>query len=168
MSESFETPWTVAVHGILQVRTLEWAAISFSRGSSRPRDQSRVSCLGRRVLSTEPPGSPLGMCRCTFDICWMNSVQELRGQNSPTALGSHGEEGSPILSGQGGCPHPRKASAGGTPPQPMHYANASKWMFSLSDLKHCARTDPVNLLCQGGLAEQPAKEAQFPSLPMCV
>ena len=53
------------------------------------------------------------MCRCIFDICWMNSVQELRGQNSPTALGSHGEEGSPILSGQGGCPHPRKASAAG-------------------------------------------------------
>ena len=26
-----------AVHGILQARVLEWAAISFSRGSSRPR-----------------------------------------------------------------------------------------------------------------------------------
>ena len=27
-----------SVHGILQVRILEWVAISFSRGSSRPRD----------------------------------------------------------------------------------------------------------------------------------
>ena len=27
-----------SVHGILQARVLEWAAISFSRGSSRPRD----------------------------------------------------------------------------------------------------------------------------------
>ena len=26
-----------SVHGILQARTLEWGAISFSRGSSRPR-----------------------------------------------------------------------------------------------------------------------------------
>ena len=27
-----------SVHGILQARILEWIAISFSRGSSRPRD----------------------------------------------------------------------------------------------------------------------------------
>ena len=31
------------VHGILQVRTLEWAAFLFSRGSSQPRDQTQVS-----------------------------------------------------------------------------------------------------------------------------
>ena len=38
-----------SVHGILQARTLQWVAISFSRGSSRPRDQTRVSCIaGRR------------------------------------------------------------------------------------------------------------------------
>ena len=38
------------VHGILQVRVLEWIAISFSRASSWPRDRIRVSCIGRRVL----------------------------------------------------------------------------------------------------------------------
>ena len=31
------------VTGILQARTLEWVAISFSRGSSRPRDRTQVS-----------------------------------------------------------------------------------------------------------------------------
>ena len=31
------------VPGILQARTLEWIAISFSRGSSQPRDPTRVS-----------------------------------------------------------------------------------------------------------------------------
>ena len=31
-----------SVHGILQVRILEWVTISFSRGSSRPRDRSWV------------------------------------------------------------------------------------------------------------------------------
>ena len=36
------------VHGILQARILEWAAVSFSRGSSRPRDWTRVSCIGGR------------------------------------------------------------------------------------------------------------------------
>ena len=34
-----------SVHGILQARILEWVAISFSRGSSRPRDQTWASCI---------------------------------------------------------------------------------------------------------------------------
>jgi len=33
-----------SVHGIFQARVLEWIAISFSRGSSRPRDWTRISC----------------------------------------------------------------------------------------------------------------------------
>ena len=32
-----------SVHGIFQAIVLEWIAISFSRGSSQPRDQTRVS-----------------------------------------------------------------------------------------------------------------------------
>ena len=41
------------VHGILQARILRWVAISSSRGSSQPKDQTHVpsvSCTGRRVL----------------------------------------------------------------------------------------------------------------------
>ena len=38
-----------SVHGIFQARILEWVAISFSRGSSRPRNQIWVShIVGRR------------------------------------------------------------------------------------------------------------------------
>ena len=38
-----------SVHGIFQARVLEWVAISFSRGSSWPRDWTRISCIaGRR------------------------------------------------------------------------------------------------------------------------
>ena len=38
-----------SVHGILQARILEWVAISFSRGSSRPRDRTQISHIaGRR------------------------------------------------------------------------------------------------------------------------
>ena len=38
-----------SVHGILQARVPEWVAISFSRGSSQPRDWTQVSCTaGRR------------------------------------------------------------------------------------------------------------------------
>ena len=43
-----------SVHGILQARVLEWVAISFSRGSPRPRDRTCVpcvSCIGRWILS---------------------------------------------------------------------------------------------------------------------
>ena len=45
-----------SVHGILQARILEWVAISFSRGSSRPRDWTQVSCIAGRCLTPEPPG----------------------------------------------------------------------------------------------------------------
>ena len=37
-----------SVHGILQARIVEWLAILFSRGSSRPRDWTQVSCIGGR------------------------------------------------------------------------------------------------------------------------
>ena len=38
-----------SVHGIFQVRVLEWIAISFSRGYSQPRDWTQVFCIaGRR------------------------------------------------------------------------------------------------------------------------
>ena len=38
-----------SVHGTSQTRTLEWVAISFFRGTSQPRDQTRVShIVGRR------------------------------------------------------------------------------------------------------------------------
>ena len=36
------------VHGISQARILEWVAISFSRGSSRPRDRTRVTRIAGR------------------------------------------------------------------------------------------------------------------------
>ena len=42
-----------SVRGISQARILEWVAISFSKESSRPRDQtwlSCVSCTNRRIL----------------------------------------------------------------------------------------------------------------------
>ena len=44
------SPPNSSVHGILQARILEWVAISFSRGSSRPRDLSR-ECMFLGSLS---------------------------------------------------------------------------------------------------------------------
>ena len=34
-----------SVHGILQARILEWVGISFSRGSSQPKDPTHISCV---------------------------------------------------------------------------------------------------------------------------
>ena len=42
------SPPASSVHGILQARILEWVAISFSRGSSRPRDRTQVSRIAGR------------------------------------------------------------------------------------------------------------------------
>ena len=38
------------IHGIFQT-ILEWAAISFSRGSSQPRDRTWVSCVADRCFT---------------------------------------------------------------------------------------------------------------------
>ena len=46
-----------SVHGIPQERILEWAAIPFSRGSSRPR----ALTLQVDSLLSEPPGKPKNM-----------------------------------------------------------------------------------------------------------
>ena len=40
-----------SVHGILQARILGWVAISFSRGSSQPRDRTQVSCIVGRCFN---------------------------------------------------------------------------------------------------------------------
>ena len=47
------SPPDSSVHGLFQARTLEWVATSYSRGYSRPRDGTHISCAsctGRRVL----------------------------------------------------------------------------------------------------------------------
>ena len=44
------SPTGSSVHGISQARILEWATILFSRRSSRPRHQTRVSLMGRWVF----------------------------------------------------------------------------------------------------------------------
>ena len=38
-------------YGILQARILEWVAISFSRGTYQPRDQTQVSCIAGRFFT---------------------------------------------------------------------------------------------------------------------
>ena len=51
------TPWTAACQaplsvGILQTRILEWVATHSSRGSSQPKDQTQVSHIAGRFLTS--------------------------------------------------------------------------------------------------------------------
>ena len=45
------SPPSSPVHGIIQARILEWVAIPFSKGSSRPRDRIQVSCTADRFFT---------------------------------------------------------------------------------------------------------------------
>ena len=58
------SPPDSSVHGILQARILEWVAIPFSRRSSRPREQTQVSCIAGRFLKSEPPEKPVSNLLC--------------------------------------------------------------------------------------------------------
>ena len=55
------TPWTVATRLLhpwtFQARVLEWVAISFSRGSSRPKDWTQVFCIAGRYFTDSYKGS---------------------------------------------------------------------------------------------------------------
>ena len=84
------TPWSVthqapSVHGILQARILQWVAISFFRGCSRPRDWtciSYVSCISRQVLYPESPASQWILYHPASQ--WI--LYHLSHQESPTRL----------------------------------------------------------------------------------
>ena len=47
-----------SVHGLLQARLLEWVAISFSGGSSQPRNRTQVSCTAGSLYQLSYKGSP--------------------------------------------------------------------------------------------------------------
>ena len=61
-----------SVHGILQGRILEWVGMPFSRGSSQPRDWTRIPCLlpwqvGSSPLA--PPGKPNAAVAHNIKLC---------------------------------------------------------------------------------------------------
>ena len=76
-----------SVHGIFQARVLKWVAISSSRGSSQPRDQTCISCISHfadKFFTAEPPGKPeyrlkLLNIRMTrpFGLQWKQNISRL-------------------------------------------------------------------------------------------
>ena len=77
------SPPDSSIHGIFQARVLEWLAISFSRGSSRPRDRTQVSHIaGRRftIWATRKPSD----CDCSHEIkrCLLLGRKAMTNQDS--------------------------------------------------------------------------------------
>ena len=62
-----------SVHGIFQARILEWVAISFSRGLSQHRDQTRSPALRANPLPSEPAGKPLHVYMKWINL-WHRSI----------------------------------------------------------------------------------------------
>ena len=59
MSDFLPPPAGSSVHGIFQVRILEWVAILFSRGSSHSGIEPASAVMQADSLLSEPPGKPV-------------------------------------------------------------------------------------------------------------
>ena len=61
-------PLDYTVHGMLQVRILEWVAFPFSRDLPNPGIESRSPALQADSLPAELPGKPFKTCRVQFKL----------------------------------------------------------------------------------------------------
>ena len=77
-----------SVHGVLQARILEWAAISFSRGTSQPRIEPGSPTLQADSLPSEPPGKPL--CFLLISIFSLGLPSSSAGKESACNAGDPG------------------------------------------------------------------------------
>ena len=92
-SNSSSTSWTVACQkpvasflfpSILLAKTLEWVAISFSRGPSQPRDWTHISWTGRWILyHWTTVENPMLNCRCRLLLCWWEIYSIIYGFLAP-------------------------------------------------------------------------------------
>ena len=86
------SPPGFSVHGIFQARILEWVAISYSRRSSQPSDQTRishVSCISSLYHSAtcEAPADPRGMYRYIYEgMCTKAQRERQMEALKPTIL----------------------------------------------------------------------------------
>ena len=59
------SPLGSSVHGISQAKILEWVAISFSRGSSWPRDWTQVSCIAGGLFTVRATSEDMILHGCS-------------------------------------------------------------------------------------------------------
>ena len=80
-----------SIHGIFQARVLEWAAISFSRRSSQPRDWTQVShIVGRRFTVWATREVIWNLKRWHWWIYFQGSNGDTDIENRPMDMGGEG------------------------------------------------------------------------------
>ena len=89
------SPPCSSVHGILQVRILEWVAIPFSGDLPDPRIKLMSLALHTDSVPSEPPGKPPRWFWCTQWLCFSDSLGD---HGSIPGLGSSSGEGNGIHS----------------------------------------------------------------------
>ena len=94
-----------SVHGILQTRILEWVAMPFPRGSSWPRDWTRVSSIAGRFLTV-----------CTINYISIKNEQKTKANNKTK-----------WTKNKGGTPR--------TPGNPLSLVHGRNTQASFSELK---------------------------------
>ena len=100
VSESFVAPWTIdqvplSVEFPRQV--LELVAISFSRVSSWPRDQTCISCIAGRFYTAEPLGKPSLLFSVQFNGIQYIHLVLLLSQPSMSRTSSSSQTEAPYL-----------------------------------------------------------------------
>ena len=82
-----------SLRGILQARVLEWVAISLSRGSSQPRDRTRVSRIPGRRFNLWATREARTKSKCMLNV--KGSSQALRATEAEKEV-PHADWGSQI------------------------------------------------------------------------
>ena len=80
-----------SVHGFSQARILKWVAIPFSRGSSRFRNQTCISCFAGGFFTARSPGKSEHSYYCRIKRLWnRNRVVKTMGKESACSAGDWG------------------------------------------------------------------------------
>ena len=163
-----------SVNGILQARILEWVAIPFSRGSSRPRDQTWVSRTADRLFAIwatrEAPNKGLG----SFKGNYKGTAKHPRASNhrklSPS-LGLKGKERKQQWGLRRSCGCREEAVAfrrGEQPKATMRPSREGKLIsFSSPSIWFLVgafwRLNPIRGHCEGYLVDVVHRKAELPT-----
>ena len=80
-----------SIQGIPQARILEWVAISFSRGSSQPRDRTQVSRIGGRRFNLWATREAQFSHSVVSDSLWPHESQHARPPCPSPTPGVHSD-----------------------------------------------------------------------------
>ena len=70
-----------SIHGIFQARVLKWVAISYSRGSSRPRDRTQVSHIVGKCFTVWAKKAPFLILLSNF-IAYLSRMFSVESSDS--------------------------------------------------------------------------------------